>query len=294
MEHKKIDVHTHFGLVRTERAPSPWNPLDNYAADAAEMVEHLKSQGVFAVVDLVHHRDENSNITAAVKMAERYPGFFRFSCNFSEDDDPRAVYDLMCKYQEMGAISVGELAINQWIDSPLITAVFEAAQKLRLPVTFHMSPEPGYAYGICDRPGLPLLEQALKSFPSLKFLGHSQAFWIEISGDAPQSGNQARSAVGQGPVTPGGTVPRLLDQYPNLYGDLSAYSGSRAMMRDEEYGLSFLERYQDRLLYGSDTINKQQVMPLGGWLDGCADDGRLSRGAYEKVCYQNAQKLFNI
>lgn len=294
MDNRKIDIHTHFGLEREKRQPSPWNPLDDYTADAGEMAEHLKSLGVFAVLSLVDARDRNRNIDAAVKMAELYPGFFHFSCNLSEDDDPRAVYDLMCRYKEMGAISVGELAINQWIGSPLITAIFEAAERLKLPVTFHMSPEPGYAYGICDRPGLPLLEEALRSFPNLKFLGHSQTFWLEISGDAPAGDNQARSRVGQGPVVPGGAVPRLLDTYPNLYGDLSAYSGTRAIMRDEKFGLEFLEKYQDRLLYGSDTVNKLQVMPLCNYLDECVGDGRLSRGAYEKICYKNAQKLFNI
>ena len=100
--------------------------------------------------------------------------------------------------------------------------------------------------------------------------------------------------MGDGPVAPGGAVPRLLDTSPNLYGDLSAYSGSRAVMRDEVFGLAFLERYQDRLMYGSDTINSVQVMPLGGYLDSCVEDGRLSREAYEKICYQNAQKLLNI
>ena len=294
MDNRKIDIHTHFGLEREKRQPSPWNPLDNYTADAGEMAEHLKSLGVFAVLSLVDARDRNRNIDAAVKMAELYPGFFHFSCNLSEDDDPRAVYDLMCRYKEMGAISVGELAINQWIGSPLITAIFEAAERLKLPVTFHMSPEPGYAYGICDRPGLPLLEEALRSFPNLKFLGHSQTFWLEISGDAPAGDNQARSRMGQGPVVPGGAVPRLLDTYPNLYGDLSAYSGTRAIMRDEKFGLEFLEKYQDRLLYGSDTVNKLQVMPLCNYLDECVGDGRLSREAYEKICYKNAQKLFNI
>ena len=294
MDNRKIDIHTHFGLEREKRQPSPWNPLDDYTADAGEMAEHLKSLGVFAVLSLVDARDRNRNIDAAVKMAELYPGFFHFSCNLSEDDDPRAVYDLMCRYKEMGAISVGELAINQWIGSPLITAIFEAAERLKLPVTFHMSPEPGYAYGICDRPGLPLLEEALRSFPNLKFLGHSQTFWLEISGDAPAGDNQARSRVGQGPVVPGGAVPRLLDTYPNLYGDLSAYSGTRAIMRDEKFGLEFLEKYQDRLMYGSDTINKLQVMPLCNYLDECAGDGRLSRETYEKICYKNAQKLFNI
>jgi hypothetical protein len=37
-----------------------------------------------------------------------------------------------------------------------------------------MSPEPGYAYGICDKPGLLLLEQASGASPQLKFIGHSK------------------------------------------------------------------------------------------------------------------------
>ena len=257
-------------------------------------MEHLRSQGVFKTVSLTHTDGENGDIRAAVKMAQMHPGFFHFSCNFSENDAPEAVFDLMAKYKEMGAVSVGELAINQWIDSPLLTAVFTAAEKLDLPVTFHMSPEPGYAYGICDKPGLPLLEQALGSFSKLKFIGHSQTFWLEISADAPQAGNDARSKTGAGPVVPGGVVPRLLDTYPNLFGDLSAFSGYKAMTRDKGYGLLFMEKYQDRLMYGSDTINKRQIIPLGRYLDDSAENGRLSRETYEKICYSNAQKLFKI
>ena len=136
MEHKKIDIHTHFGLNRVERAPSPWNPQDNYTADAGEMVEHLKSQGVFSVLSLTGTQDENCGIRAAQEIVRRYPGFFHFSCNFSEGDAPEAVYDRMCEYKELGAVSVGELAINQWIDSPLNTAVFEAAEKLGLAVPY--------------------------------------------------------------------------------------------------------------------------------------------------------------
>ena len=45
----------------------------------------------------------------------------------------------------------------------------------------------------------------------------------------------------------GGRVPELFAKYPNLYGDLSANSGSRAIMRDPEFGLWFLETYADRL-----------------------------------------------
>jgi predicted TIM-barrel fold metal-dependent hydrolase len=93
---------------------------------------------------------------------------------------------------------------------------------------------------------------------------------------------------------PGGAVPRLLDTYPNLYGDLSAYSGYKAITRDEKFGLMFLEKYQDRLMYGSDTINKRQIIPLGLYLDECAEKGLIRRETWEKICYRNARKLFKI
>ena len=115
MENQKIDAHTHFSLSREDRRPSPWDPLDNYQADSVEMVEHLKSQGVFKTVSLTHYAGKNCDIDAAVKMAQMHPDFFHFSCNFSENDAPEAVFDLMAQYKEMGAVSVGELAINQWI-----------------------------------------------------------------------------------------------------------------------------------------------------------------------------------
>jgi hypothetical protein len=37
-----------------------------------------------------------------------------------------------------------------------------------------------------------------------------------------------------------------------MYGDLSAGSGLNALTRDEEHARAFLERHQDKLLYGSD------------------------------------------
>lgn len=153
--------------------------------------------------------------------------------------------------------------------------------------------QPSDSYGICDRAGLPLLEETLKDHPDLILFGHSQVFWLEISADCPKEGNQARSAMGRSPVIPG-RVEELMDRYPNLCGDLSAYSGSMAILRDEEYGLYFLEKFQDRLCYATDTMNRYQVFPLGEFLDKAVETGRLSRAAYEKITYGNAQRIFKL
>ena len=132
-------------------------------------------------------------------------------------------------------MGIGELMINRRLDDPLLREIFAAAGELGLPVTFHMSPRVGFGYGVVDDPGLPLLEKTLQDFPDTIFLGHSQPFWIEMSGDAPTDA-EGRNAWGQGPVVPGGRVPALFEKYPNLYGDLSANSAGCALMRDPEFG----------------------------------------------------------
>ena len=156
-----------------------------------------------------------------------------------------------------------------------------------------MSPEVGYSYGVVDDPGLPFLEQVLKTYPNLKILGHSQTFWIEMSGDAPTS-KEARNQWGHGPVTPGGRVPELFAKYPNLYGDLSANSGSCAIMRDEAFGLQFLETYGDRLFFATDMVNKDMVFPLGAWLDEKRASGQLTEETYRKIVRGNAERIFGL
>ena len=226
------------------------------------------------------------------KICEKFPDRYAWMCAV----DPKGkepVYDRLARFRSQGAIGIGELTCNRRLDDPFLLELFAAAEKLGLPVTIHMSPEVGYSYGVVDDPGLPLLEQVLKTYPGLKILGHSQTFWIEMSADAPVE-KEARNSWGEGPVVPGGRVPELFAKYPNLYGDLSANSGSRAIMRDEEFGLSFLETYADRLFFATDMVNRDMVFPLGQWLDEMVESGRLSRSAYNKICFENARRIFGL
>ncbi len=60
-----------------------------------------------------------------------HPGFFTSAVTSVKMMHQISIFDLMAEYKEMGAVSVGELAINEWIDSPLLTAIFTAAEKTR-------------------------------------------------------------------------------------------------------------------------------------------------------------------
>lgn len=296
MVNVKIDIHTHACLKKTPREKNPWNPKADYCNDAAELKAHLQQQGIVHAL-LMSGGESNrgwieGNDTAST-IASQDPAFFSWMCNF-DNRDPETIYERMALYKKQGAVGVGEVMINEWIDSPILQNIFTAAEKLHMPLTFHMSPEPGFAYGICDRAGLPLLEQALKKHPGLTVFGHSQVFWLEISADCPKEGNEARSAMGKGPVVRKGRVEELFETYPNLCGDLSAFSGSLAILRDPSYGLWFLEHYHERLCYATDTTNQYETFPLGEFLDQAAASGKLSRKAYTSICYENAVKYFGI
>ena len=95
--------------------------------------------------------------------------------------------------------------------------------------------------------GIENLEKALKRYPAVNFIGHAQSWWGNISGDLNPSDYYPK-----GPIKPGGLIDRLLADYPNIYGDLSADSGLNAITRDPDFARGFLDRHYRKLVWGSD------------------------------------------
>ena len=285
---KKIDIHLHL----SER-PIP-DGRGMKISSGAEMLPHLDELGIgFGIIMSSGETQAMFGSNASCRrIAEQYPDRYAWMCGLDETE-PETVYERLKQYREEGAVGVGELAVNHRLDHPFLEAVFQAAEALGLPVLFHMSPEEGFQYGLVDEPGLPLLERALNKYPKLIFIGHSQPFWHEISGDAGKS-REERYEWGKGPVTPGGRLGQLFENYPNLYGDLSANSGGCAMMRDEAFGLAFLEAWKDRLMFGTDMVNVDMEFPLGGWLDQKVEEGALSFTACQAIVSGNAKRIFGL
>ena len=284
----KIDLHMHLTLRQIPKL----GKLN--LASGKSMLSHMDELGIDKAV-LMSSGEKRAPFGTNKKnraICERYSDRYAWMCNL-DPVHPESVYERLAACKAQGAVGVGELSVNRRLDDPFLQAVFAAAEQLELPVTFHMSGAVGYSYGVVDEPGLPLLEQQLKKYPKLKFLGHSQTFWIEMSGDAPTS-KEERNQWGKGAVVPGGRVPELFEKYPNLYGDLSANSGGCAIMRDEDFGLAFLEKYSDRLFFATDMVNTDMVFPLGEWLDRMVAEGRLSRETYDKICFGNAKRVFKL
>ena len=142
-------------------------------------------------------------------------------------------------------------------DHPLNMTLYRACEELYLPVLFHLDDIRNP-----DTSGLPRLENALKTFPRLPFIGHAAGFWASISSDATPA-DFGRYPTIPKPATPGGALDLLMDRYPNLYCDLSEPGGYSAIARDRKFGRDFLLRRVERLLFGTDYLmDDQQIPPL--------------------------------
>jgi predicted TIM-barrel fold metal-dependent hydrolase len=206
------------------------------------------------------------------------------------DDRSQAFGKTLRTLKARGFVGLGELKYEGIpIDDPGLVALYRAAGQAGLAVLIHID-----ATHCTDEIGLPGLERVLVELPDTRFIAHAQGWWAHISGDAKSLDRQELSGFPKGPVTRGGVVQRLLETYPNLYADLSARSGLNAIDRDLDHGYEFLNRFQDKLLFGTDSFE----MPVVGTIDwgNLAFFAKLDlpQAIRDKIGRTNAQQLFGL
>ena len=101
------------------------------------------------------------------KICEVFKDKYVWMCNLDYNNED-SIYERLSLYKEQGAVGIGEFMINRKLNDTFIQKVFEAAEKLDLPILFHMSPKEGYQYGIVDDSGLFMLEEAFKEVSKIK------------------------------------------------------------------------------------------------------------------------------
>lgn len=286
---KKIDVHTHLSGRDGEMTEERRLILNEALGIERSII--LPAAGYMGITKQPFAAAVIGN-AAARRVCLRYPGAFSWFCNVCPDRTER-IGRLLRQYRDEGACGVGEFASQLPFDHPLVESVLSWCRELGLPFLFHMSPEENWGYGVVDRPGLPLLEKELRKFPEVQMIGHSKAFWYEIAKGPKNPSPALRNSCPAGAVREG-RLAELFRTFPNLWGDLSAQGGSNALLRDEDYGLSFLREFQDRLLFGTDALDEDGLSPLGGWLDRMYLQGKITGTVYRKVCRDNALRLLKI
>ncbi len=289
-----IDIHVH-----AQRFPGPPRSSNRDFSSAEWLIERYSKIEVDRAVLLPLVSPEcRYTLTTTEEMldiCERHPDRFIPFCNL----DPRAISDrpsapldqILSYYKDRGCKGIGEITANLRFDDQRVENLFGHCEALGLPLTFHISPTMGGNYGLYDEIGLPLLDQALAKFPNLIFLGHSQAFWVEM---APLETSASRNSYPKGPITEEGAVPRLMRKHSNLHGDLSAGSGHNALARDLDYAARFLDEFQDRLYFGTDICAPDTPTPLVDLLLSMRDEGRISKTVFDKIARKNAIRLLGL
>jgi predicted TIM-barrel fold metal-dependent hydrolase len=177
------------------------------------------------------------NASCAALEADYPAQFVRFAC--ADPAESRAI-DVLRGNISRGAIGLGEMKFPVAVDSPEMHRIYKLAEEHGLPVLIHFQHE---TYNT----GIERFESVLKAYPKVHFIGHAQTWWGNISTNL-----NPMDLYPKGPVRRGGLTERLLQDFPNMHGDLSAESGLNALTRDPEFAAGFIERHGRKLIWASD------------------------------------------
>lgn len=287
-----IDVHGHIGRVLPDRREF---------VDVTNLIAKMDAWSIdrTCVLALSEHPEGaylESDTEDVLAACGRYPDRLVPFCLIDPRYGNRADMDfshLLEEYVTRGCKGLGELLPKMDFDDPRCLNLYRQAARFGLPVLFDMQDRPE-GYGLRDDFGLPRLENALRLCPETVFIGHGPTFWAEISAEVPADN---RSGYPAGPIAAGGAVPRLMRQYPNLWADTSAGSGNNALTRDPDFGLEFLDEFQDKLMFGTDSCQRSDVdtvWPTVATIRDLRTNRKLSESALEKIEWRNATRLLDL
>lgn len=183
-----------------------------------------------------------------------------------------------------GARGIGE---HRWEgDIPFSWRILDLARDYKVPILFHFE-ESAFPAGVYSE-----FYKVIEKYSTVTFIGHGIDWWGAID----KNYNKTQGGRPRGLVTPGGLTDQWLARYPNLFSDMSAGSGNNALMRDPYFAADFINRHQDRLMFGSDCTCTTGGMPTC-WTAiklVALNYLPLSAEVQQKIYLSNARKLFDL
>lgn len=128
------------------------------------------------------------------------------------------------KEKAEGAIAFGEhYGVDLMFDDPKNLMLYEACEKVGLPVMFHIDQNKNMV-----EPGMERVDRVLKMFPKCTIIAHAY-WWRQLQ-----------------------HADRQLQEHPNLYADMSGAVVVQVLNRDRKFAREFLIRNQDKILWATD------------------------------------------
>ncbi len=216
-------------------------------------------------------------------VGRQFPKEFSFGAN--EVTDLAEATAEISKYLDLGAIIIGEQKFTVECDSPESQKLYALAGEHKVPILLH------FQHGTFNM-GFDRFYKMLEKFPKTVFIGHAQTWWANID----KNHTDQNKLYPSGKVTAGGLTDKYLADYPNMFADMSAGSGLNSLRRDEDHARGFLDRHQDKILYGSDC---NDPVGMGAACQGTQTIAAIrklapNKVAERKILYENAKKLFRF
>lgn len=209
--------------------------------DGESNVAHIDGSGVTKAVLLTRI----DAVERSKALAQKHPG--RFVWFVSADVTKTESADLLTKAVKGGALGLGEIKYQVQCDGPEMKRMYALAAELNVPILIHFGDVPQRSGNAVFNGGFKRFDAMLKAFPRTKFIAHADTFWANVSADYVYD-----TAYPTGRIKPGGISDKWLTEYENLYGDMSANSCNNALNRDPDFMAGFLDRHQNKLMFGSD------------------------------------------
>lgn len=247
-----IDIHSH-PYVKSEKQLDEW-------------VSNMDSCGIKKTVILTY--SYGNKFDSLVKFFSKYPNRFILFCGFDYRGydkpgyGPAAVKELERCYKK-GAKGVGELgdkgkglfyckppAWGMHIDDPKMDPLLDECAKLNMPVSIHVG-EPEWFYEPMDSTNDGLMnayDWRLDNQKNILSLDQELKKFVHAIQKHPKTIFIACHFANQ--VTDLSKLGRLFDKYPNLYADIGARYAEVATI--PRYTKAFMEKYNNRLMYGTD------------------------------------------
>jgi predicted TIM-barrel fold metal-dependent hydrolase len=273
-----VDIHTHISFSAKSENGIELAPERNYLGTAEELLTVMERKNLRAMVNLTGGYDAGL-VEAVTKYDKAFPGrFYTFTepsySKFLEPNYPRLQAEAIQSAHHAGArglkilktlglylrenITSGKLVK---IDDPRFDPMWDACGQLKMPVAIHVS-DPIAFFTPTDR--FNERYEELNNHPDWSFYGHdfpSNAELLEARNKVfarhPKTqfvvlhvGNFAENLA---------NVSENLDRFPNMFVDIGARIGE--LGRQPRTSRKFFDRYQDRILFGTDATPHGDEFP---------------------------------
>lgn len=273
-----IDIHTHISVAKKDENGVAVVPERQYLGTPQECLAVMDRKNIRAMVNLTGGYDQGLAETVA-KYDKAHPGrFYTFTepsySKFKQSDYPKIQAEAIAQAHRDGArglkilktlglylrenITSGTLVK---IDDPRFDPMWDACGQLNMPVAIHVS-DPIAFFTPTDR--FNERYEELNNHPDWSFYGHDFPSNAELL--AARNRVLARHPKTQFIVLHVGNfaedlgnVSENLDRFPNMSVDIAARIGE--LGRQPRTARRFFDKYQDRILFGTDATPHGDEFP---------------------------------